>query len=95
MEEDAKMQNRDIRRRPAIKPDPGPQTMHALAQADIEKDKATNPAAAMSVAVVGANPNPYPPQPEGSPWAGADPVGDEPPLGYSIDDLPDMEKVER
>jgi hypothetical protein len=48
------------------------------------------------VRVVGASALPvYPPQPPGSPWAGADPVGDEPPLGYSIDDLPNMEKVER
>jgi hypothetical protein len=28
-----------------------------------------------------------PPLPSNSPWAGADPVPDEPPLGYRIDDL--------
>jgi hypothetical protein len=50
---------------------------------------------AKDVRVVGATPVPsYPPQPANSPWS-SDPVGDEPPLGYSIDDVPDMSKVER
>jgi hypothetical protein len=30
----------------------------------------------------------YPAQPTDSPWAGDDLVGKEPPLGYSIDDMP-------
>jgi hypothetical protein len=85
------MKPRGIRK--PIKPDPGPQTMHALAQIDIEKDTATNPAA-MSVSVVGTNPNPYPPQPEGSPWKD-DPCGPEEPLGYSVDEVPDVSKVDR
>jgi len=47
------------------------------------------------VRVVGATPVPsYPPQPPGSPWA-SDPVPDEEPLGYDINALPDMTKVDR
>jgi hypothetical protein len=95
MEEDGKMQNHGTKgrlqravNRPA--PEPGPQTMLALAQADLEKEKPINPAAAMTVQVVGATPI------VNYPGNGlSDPVPDEPSLGYSIDDLPDMEKVER
>jgi hypothetical protein len=37
--------------------------------------------------VVGSSPVIYPKLPASSPWSGPDLVGDEPPLGYSIDDL--------
>jgi hypothetical protein len=40
--------------------------------------------------VVGATPGPaYPRLPGSSPWHGPDPVGQEPPLGYSIDAMPE------
>jgi hypothetical protein len=37
--------------------------------------------------VVGQGPSVYPRPPTG-PWAGPDPSGDEPPLGFSVDDVP-------
>jgi hypothetical protein len=37
--------------------------------------------------VVGTTPSPYPQLPSSSPWAGPDPVPDEPPTGYRVDDL--------
>jgi hypothetical protein len=40
--------------------------------------------------VVGMTPNPYPPMPENNPWR-SDPVPNEPPLGYRIDALPELE----
>jgi hypothetical protein len=39
-----------------------------------------------AVTVVGQTPNPYPALPDSSPWHGADPVPNEPPLGYRIDE---------
>jgi hypothetical protein len=69
-------------RKPAIKPDVGPRTMFELAQADLEKDTAVNPAA-LSVHVTGSTEIPQvPPQPPGSPWA-EQPVPDEEPLLFS------------
>jgi hypothetical protein len=45
--------------------------------------------------VVGAAPMPsYPGLPKASPWH-SDPVGPEEPLGFSVDELPDMTKVQR
>jgi hypothetical protein len=39
--------------------------------------------------VVGSTPAPsYPALPSSSPWAGQDPVGQEPPLGFAIDEMP-------
>jgi hypothetical protein len=55
---------------------------HALAQADLE---AGGRFAAVNKATV--TPAPMPALPEGSPWH-ADPVGQEPPIGYSIDEQP-------
>jgi hypothetical protein len=40
--------------------------------------------------IVGKGPLPYPQQPTGSPWAGADPTGDEPPLGIDVNAVPDV-----
>jgi hypothetical protein len=37
--------------------------------------------------IVGQSPNPYPPLPDTSPWHGEDPVGQEPGLGYRINDI--------
>jgi hypothetical protein len=88
---EAKMQNRVIRRKP-VKPPAAvyPGTMLERQLADMAADDQGK-----DVRVVGASALPvYPPQPPNSPWAW-DPVGDEPPLGYSVDDLPDMEKVDR
>jgi hypothetical protein len=34
-----------------------------------------------------------PPLPDSSPWAGRDPVPDEPPLGYEIDRIPESESA--
>jgi hypothetical protein len=42
--------------------------------------------------VVGHGPTPYPHLPSG-PWAEGDPTGDEKPLGFSVDVLPDMTRV--
>jgi len=42
--------------------------------------------------IVGSEPAvKYPQLPSASPWSGADPVPDEPPLGYSIDAVPEHE----
>jgi hypothetical protein len=72
------------------KPDPGPRTMLELAQADLEKEKPINRAAAMSVQVVGATPI------VNYPGNGLDdPVPPEEPLGYDIDAVPDMNRVDR
>jgi hypothetical protein len=41
--------------------------------------------------VIGSTPLPkYPELPSG-PWSGSDPVGQEPPLGYSVDAMPPLE----
>jgi hypothetical protein len=42
-------------------------------------------AAVGAATVMGQTPNPYPALPASLPWDGADPVPDEPPLGYRID----------
>jgi hypothetical protein len=59
-----------------------PTTYHALAQAGIELEGTGRFAAQQ--AVVGRDPSPYPAQPAG-PWAGADPVPSEEPLGESVE----------
>jgi hypothetical protein len=41
--------------------------------------------------VVGQTPNPYPALPDNNPWR-SDPVPDEPPLGYRIDAVPELEQ---
>jgi hypothetical protein len=43
-----------------------------------------------TASVVGQTPNPYPPLPENNPWR-SDPVPAEPPLGYRIDAMPELE----
>lgn len=40
--------------------------------------------------VIGAHGAAYPKLPEGSPWSNVDPTGVESPLGYSIDEVPDL-----
>lgn len=61
--------------------DDEPTTYHALAQAGIELEGTGRFAA--QTAVVGRDPSPYPAQ-QGGPWAGADRVPSEEPLGEDI-----------
>jgi hypothetical protein len=64
------------------KTDPNtPTTYHALAQGGLELESGGR--FAVDAAIVGRDPAPYPAQPAGSPWAGAQPV--EPPTGLAID----------
>jgi hypothetical protein len=56
------------------------------AQANVDEDRGGRYAATgSSPRVTGASPISYPQQPSNSPWH-HDPVGDEPPLGYSVED---------
>jgi hypothetical protein len=63
--------------------------MFELAQCDLEKDEATNPAA-MTVQVVGTTPIVN--YPGNGLW---DPVPPEEPLGIDIEAVPDMTRVDR
>jgi hypothetical protein len=77
------------------KPAPGVGTLFEKAKIDLEQDPVT-PGAVTATHITGTTGVPWvPAQPPNSPWAGADPAGDEPPLGYSVEDVPDMEKVDR
>jgi hypothetical protein len=68
--------------------------MFEKARFDLEQDPVT-PGAVTATHITGSTEVAWvPPQPSSSPWS-SDPVGPEPPLGYSVDDVPDMEKVER
>jgi hypothetical protein len=58
---------------------------HAVLSAD--DDRGGRFAGVNKTIVVGASPVAYPPLPASSPWHGPDPVGPEPPLGYSVNDL--------
>jgi hypothetical protein len=49
-------------------------------------------AAVNAATIVGSEPAvKYPQLPSSSPWHGSDPVPDEPPLGYRIDAMPELE----
>jgi hypothetical protein len=75
-------------------PTPGVGTMFEKAKIDLEQDPVT-PGSMTATHITGTTPVAWvPPQPPDSPWA-SDPVGDEPPLGYSVDDVPDVSKVDR
>jgi hypothetical protein len=68
--------------------------MFEKAKIDLEQDPVT-PGVVTATHITGTTAVPqYPAQPQGSPWA-SDPVPPEEPLGYDIDALPDMTKVDR
>jgi hypothetical protein len=78
--------------RPA--PAPGAKTMFEKAQYDLEQDPVV-PGAVTATHITGTAEVPWvPAQPPNSPWA-SDPVPPEEPLGYDINALPDMTKVDR
>lgn len=61
-------------------------TYMSHAESSIDDDRGGRFAAIeKSATIVGASQISYPQQPEGSPWA-RDVIGDEPPLGYSVED---------
>ena len=62
-------------------------TYHAVAQASIDDDRGGRFGVVGRTTVTGAAPISYPRQPSGSPANQAAMVGDEPPLGYSVDAL--------
>jgi hypothetical protein len=65
-------------------------TMHGLALNELAQPRGRFAEAEGKQFVVGSTPGPiYPALPSG-PWSGADPVPDEPPLGYSVDDMPEL-----
>jgi hypothetical protein len=61
-------------------------TYHGQAQASIDDERGGRFAySGNTTTVTGASPVSYPAQPAGSPWH-HDPIGTEPPLGYSVDE---------
>jgi hypothetical protein len=67
-------------------------TMHGLAMNELAQPRGRYGDAEGKQFVVGSTPGPsYPPLPESSPWHGPDPVGPEPPLGYAIDAMPELD----
>jgi hypothetical protein len=88
------MTSRVIRGKTIPAPPPGVGTLFEKAKIDLEQDPVT-PRAVTATHITGTSEVAWvPPQPEGSPWAN-DPVPDEEPLGYSVDDVPDMTRVDR
>jgi hypothetical protein len=66
-------------------------TFHRHAQSHANDEAGGRFAAVNPTTVTGATPIPsYPALPSG-PWSGSDPVPTEPPLGYSVDDMPGLE----
>ena len=62
-------------------------TYHSVAQASVDDERGGRYATEGSKqTVIGASPILYPTQPANSPWH-HDPVPDEPPLGYAIDEM--------
>jgi len=60
-------------------------TYHGHAQSSVDDERGGRFAfSGSSATVTGASPIAYPAQPAGSPWA-SDPIGSEPPLGYSVE----------
>jgi hypothetical protein len=60
-------------------------TYHGHAQANIDEDRGGRFAVEGKATVIGSGPISYPAQPSGSPWH-SEPIGTEPPLGYSVGD---------
>jgi hypothetical protein len=61
-------------------------TYHSIAMAGVDDERGGRYATSGSKqTVIGASPIAYPAQPAGSPWA-KEPIGTEPPLGYSVDE---------
>jgi len=67
---------------------PAPATMHEFAVSEASLDTGRYSAAMGKPTVVGSTSGvQYPQLPSSSPWSGSDPVGQEPPLGFSVNDL--------
>jgi hypothetical protein len=63
-------------------------TMHGFAMNEAAQPRGRFDGAEGKQLVVGSTPGPiYPQLPASSPWAGPDLVGQEPPLGFSVDEL--------
>jgi hypothetical protein len=63
---------------------------HAVAEADEPRGRFQNSSG--TTTVIGRDgPPAYPTLPASSPWAGEDPVGMEPPLGYAVDEMVPLE----
>jgi hypothetical protein len=58
---------------------------HAIADAEFDRGRFT---ANEKVTVIGSSETPQYPQLPSGPWSGQDPVPDEPPLGFSVNDMP-------
>jgi hypothetical protein len=62
-------------------------TYHGVAQTSVDDDRGGRYAKVTTTTVIGASPINYPRQPENSPANQAALVGDEPPLGFSVNDM--------
>ncbi|SRR6266540_466107 len=62
-------------------------TYHGVAQTSVDDDRGGRFAVGSPTTVVGTSPINYPRQPESSPANQAALVGDEPPLGFSVNDM--------
>jgi hypothetical protein len=83
------LQDEDLRRRQELKRQNEGTTFLAQTHVDIDGGRF---AATNAATIIGQNSPPkYPQLPSSSPWSGADPVPDEPPLGHRVDRMPGLE----